>query len=228
MCGVSPSSGWSRSQAAGSALTSTTPTGVRRPGEHRLRATPPRGSAAHEPLVVLLDEQRPGEADEGGVVGVDADHVAAARRSRGSRAPGGWSSAASSSARRGKAMKASSSSSAASSSSAPPWAPLAPGPATTPAEPLARLGGVLGGEDLADGRRDHRLLALRAVAEHVAEEVHGAALPGAAEHLGDRASSGPRGRRRRRAARRPGRGPAGSAGTRARRPRSRPRRRRCR
>ena len=32
-----------------------------------------------------------------------------------------------------------------------------------------------------------RLLRLAAVAEHVPEEVHGAALPGAAEHLGDRA-----------------------------------------
>ena len=50
---------------------------------------------------------------------------------------------------------------------------------------LAGLGGVVGGEDLADGGGDHRLLGLAAVAQHVAQEVHGAALPGAAQHLGD-------------------------------------------
>jgi hypothetical protein len=53
-------------------------------------------------------------------------------------------------------------------------------------EPLARLLAGVGGEEAADRGRDHRLLALGAVAEHVAEEVHGAALPGRAEHLPDR------------------------------------------
>jgi hypothetical protein len=45
---------------------------------------------------------------------------------------------------------------------------------------------VLGVEDLAQGGGDHVALALLAVAVHVADEVHGAALPRASEHLGDR------------------------------------------
>src|SRR5215208_3912612 len=50
-------------------------------------------------------------------------------------------------------------------------------------EALASLIAGAGGEDAADRGGDHRLLALGAVAEHVAQEMHRAALPGAAEHL---------------------------------------------
>jgi hypothetical protein len=39
-----------------------------------LRATRSRGPAVDQPLVVLLDQQAAGEADQGGVVGLDADH----------------------------------------------------------------------------------------------------------------------------------------------------------
>ena len=53
-------------------------------------------------------------------------------------------------------------------------------------EPLARLLARFGLEDAADRGGDHRLLVLLAVAEHVPEEVHGAALPRAAEDLRDR------------------------------------------
>jgi hypothetical protein len=53
-------------------------------------------------------------------------------------------------------------------------------------EPLARLLARGGGEDAADRGGDHRLLAFGAVAEHVAQEVHAAALPRAAEYLADR------------------------------------------
>jgi hypothetical protein len=42
-------------------------------------------------------------------------------------------------------------------------------------------------KELADGAGDQRLLGLGDVAEHVAREVHRAALPGAAEDLADRA-----------------------------------------
>jgi hypothetical protein len=45
---------------------------------------------------------------------------------------------------------------------------------------------ILGVEDLAQGGGDHVALPLLAVAVHVADEMHGAALPGAAQHLGDR------------------------------------------
>ena len=51
---------------------------------------------------------------------------------------------------------------------------------------LARLDTVVGVEDRADQRRDHPLLLLADVAERLAQEVDGAALPGAAEHLRDR------------------------------------------
>jgi hypothetical protein len=54
------------------------------------------------------------------------------------------------------------------------------------AEPLMCLVAVGGVEELTDRARDQRLLSLRDVAEHVAREVHGAALPRAAEHLADR------------------------------------------
>ena len=60
-------------------------------------------------------------------------------------------------------------------------------------EPLGHLGKALtglgargGGEDLADRRGDHRLLGLVSVPQHVAQEVHRAALPRAADHLADR------------------------------------------
>ena len=53
-------------------------------------------------------------------------------------------------------------------------------------EPLARFLARAGLEDAADGGGDHRLLALGAMAEHVPEEVHAAALPRAAEDLADR------------------------------------------
>ena len=45
---------------------------------------------------------------------------------------------------------------------------------------------AVGVEDLAEGGGDHGALVRPAVAVHVADEVHGAALPGAAEHPGDR------------------------------------------
>ena len=43
-----------------------------------------------------------------------------------------------------------------------------------------------GGKDPADGARHQRLLGPADMAEHVAQEVDGAALPRAAQHLGDR------------------------------------------
>jgi hypothetical protein len=49
-----------------------------------------------------------------------------------------------------------------------------------------RRGPIVGGKHPADRRRDHLLLASVHVPLHVAEEAHGAALPGAAEDLGDR------------------------------------------
>ena len=45
------------------------------------------------------------------------------------------------------------------------------------AQPLVGLGAGGGGEDAADGARDRRLLGPGDVAEHVAEEVDGAAPP---------------------------------------------------
>ena len=53
-------------------------------------------------------------------------------------------------------------------------------------EPVARLGERVGVEDRADQRAQQPVLVLAGVAEAVAQEVHGAALPGAAEDLGDR------------------------------------------
>jgi hypothetical protein len=44
----------------------------------------------------------------------------------------------------------------------------------------------VGAEDRPDQRRQHRLLLFAGVAERLAQEVDGAALPGAAEHLADR------------------------------------------
>jgi hypothetical protein len=54
------------------------------------------------------------------------------------------------------------------------------------AQPLACLDGRGGGEDPADRARHQRLLGAADVAEHVSEEVDGAALPAAAQHLADR------------------------------------------
>jgi len=48
---------------------------------------------------------------------------------------------------------------------------------------LLTRGGV---EDLADRGGDHRLLGAGAVAEHVAQEMDGAPLPGTSEDRGDR------------------------------------------
>jgi hypothetical protein len=53
-------------------------------------------------------------------------------------------------------------------------------------QPDAGLASRGGGEDPADRAGDQRLLRPADVAEHVAQEVHGAALPRAAQHLGDR------------------------------------------
>jgi hypothetical protein len=53
-------------------------------------------------------------------------------------------------------------------------------------EPVARLLEVLGVEDRPDQRRQQAVLVPAGVAEAVSEEVDGAALPGAAEDLGDR------------------------------------------
>jgi hypothetical protein len=55
-------------------------------------------------------------------------------------------------------------------------------------EPFMGLGQAGGLEDPADRGGDHGLVGLADVAEHVAQEVHGAALPWAAEHFGDRLS----------------------------------------
>jgi hypothetical protein len=46
--------------------------------EERLDRAGGQVAARHEPLVVLLDAEHPGEADQGGIVGEDADHVGAA------------------------------------------------------------------------------------------------------------------------------------------------------
>ena len=53
-------------------------------------------------------------------------------------------------------------------------------------EPIARLGLRVGVEDRPDQRGQQAVLVAAGVAEAVAQEVHGAALPGAAEDLGDR------------------------------------------
>jgi hypothetical protein len=53
-------------------------------------------------------------------------------------------------------------------------------------ERLAGLVVMFGAEHAADRGGDHRLLRAGDVAEHVSEEVNGAALPGAAEDLSDR------------------------------------------
>jgi hypothetical protein len=50
------------------------------------------------------------------------------------------------------------------------------------ADPLAGLVAALGVEDLGQGGGDEPPLGGPAVLEHVADEVHGAALPGAREH----------------------------------------------
>jgi hypothetical protein len=54
------------------------------------------------------------------------------------------------------------------------------------AQTIARLGGRGGGEDAADRARHQWLLGPGDVAEHVTQEMDGAALPPAAEHLADR------------------------------------------
>jgi hypothetical protein len=53
-------------------------------------------------------------------------------------------------------------------------------------QPLAGLGEAGGLEDPTDGGGDHGLLGLGDVAEHVPQEVDGAALPWAAQDRGDR------------------------------------------
>lgn len=53
-------------------------------------------------------------------------------------------------------------------------------------EPVAGLGERVGVEDRPDQRRQEPVLITPGVAQAVAPEVHGAALPGAAEDLGDR------------------------------------------
>jgi len=53
-------------------------------------------------------------------------------------------------------------------------------------EPVGRLVEAVGVEDRADQRGQQTVLILARVAEAVPEEVDGAALPGAAQRLGDR------------------------------------------
>jgi hypothetical protein len=53
-------------------------------------------------------------------------------------------------------------------------------------EPVAGLVEAVGVEDRPDQRRQQPMLVLSGVAEAVAQEVDGAALPATAEHLGDR------------------------------------------
>jgi hypothetical protein len=53
-------------------------------------------------------------------------------------------------------------------------------------EPVARLVETVGVEDRADQRRQQAVLVAACVPQAVAQEVHGAALPRRAEHLGDR------------------------------------------
>jgi hypothetical protein len=53
-------------------------------------------------------------------------------------------------------------------------------------ESVAGAGEVLGVEDRADQRAEQSVLIAAGVPEAVAQEVHGAALPRRAEHLGDR------------------------------------------
>jgi hypothetical protein len=57
-------------------------------------------------------------------------------------------------------------------------------------ELVAGAGEILGVEDRADQRGQQPVLVLAGVAEAVSEEVHGAALPGAAQHLRDRGLQG--------------------------------------
>jgi hypothetical protein len=53
-------------------------------------------------------------------------------------------------------------------------------------EPVARLPEFVGVEDRPDERGEQAVRVAPGVAEAVAEEVHGAALPRAPQHLGDR------------------------------------------
>ena len=53
-------------------------------------------------------------------------------------------------------------------------------------EPIARLPQAVGGEDRPDQRAQQAVLVFADVPEAVAQEVHGAALPGAPENLRDR------------------------------------------
>ena len=53
-------------------------------------------------------------------------------------------------------------------------------------EPIARLFERVGVEDRADQRAEQAVLVLAGMPEAVAEEMHGAALPGAAQDLRDR------------------------------------------
>jgi len=53
-------------------------------------------------------------------------------------------------------------------------------------EPVARLGEALGVEDRADQRGQQSVLIAPGVPEAIAQEMDGAALPGAPEHLRDR------------------------------------------
>ena len=152
-------------------------------------------AAADEPFVVLFDQQRAGEADQRGVVGEDADDVGAAADLAVDALERVGRAQLASSARAGSRRNASRSSSASSSSCATFGRAL---------EPLDDVGersrGLLAGSAAKIWRIAAATIccwALRDVAEHVAQEVHGAALPGAAEHLADRLLQALRGRRRR-------------------------------
>ena len=143
-----------------------------------------RGPAVSFMTVVLFDQQRAGEPDQGGVVGEDADDVGAAadlavdalervraaelgpvlaRQRVESEQVGLGVEHELGDLRRDRLQAL-----------------------DDLGESLARLLTRAGGEDPPDRGRDHRLLALGAVPEHVAQEVHAAALPRAAEHLADR------------------------------------------
>jgi hypothetical protein len=133
-------------------------------------------AAADQPLVVLFQQQHPGQPQQRGVVGEDADHVGAPADLAVGPAPAGWWSATSTSAGLGRRRRP----------AGQPRRPRASGPPWERgaelvgdlAEPLASLSGRGGGEDLADRAGDQRLLRSWDVAEHVAQEMDGAALPG--------------------------------------------------
>ena len=112
-------------------------------------------AAADEPLVVLLDQQHAGEADQRGVVGEDADDVGAAADLAVDALERVRASAAWSSARRGKRVEGEQVRPRRPRAARRPSARPAASRSTTSPSALARLVVAVGVEDLAERGGDH-------------------------------------------------------------------------